>query len=78
MRSTNPTLVWTGAALLVAGTLVLLATLLGSDSPSVVPLVGEAQARVEQPWQMWVVLAGLLLAAGGACLGIGMNRWRAH
>ncbi|HET9371423.1 MAG TPA: hypothetical protein VFO19_14285 [Vicinamibacterales bacterium] len=27
--------------------------------------------------RVWPILAGLSLAAGGACVGIGMNRWRA-
>ena len=78
MRPGNAPLVWTGAALIVAGAILLAVTLLGGSPPNVVPLVGESQAQVEQPWQLWVILAGLMLAAGAAGVGIGMNRWRAH
>ncbi len=28
--------------------------------------------------QVWIVIGGLALAAGGGCLGLGMNRWTAH
>ena len=78
MRVANAPLVWTGMALFVAGALMLVVTLIAGGPPNVVPLVGESQAQVHQPWQLWVVVSGLMLAAGGACLGVGMNRWRAE
>lgn len=39
------------------------------------PLAHAASDR--SPSRFWPIAAGLALAAGGACIGIGLNRWRA-
>jgi hypothetical protein len=41
------------------------------------PLIGEDQGyNVTDTPRLWTIGAGLSLAAGGACVGIGMNRWQ--
>ena len=74
----NRALVAIGVTLLALG--VLLGTILmasrAGDARDDVPIVGEVQGRRDQTSLVWPVAAGIALAAGGACIGIGMNRWR--
>lgn len=73
----NRTLVSIGAAMAMIGAIVLLAVLYGS------PAVGETHAVDQAAPGLWAqvvsnasgVTAGLMLAAGAALVGIGMNRW---
>jgi len=73
----NRALVSIGAALALIGVIVLLAVLTGS------PAVGESHGIDSGRPGLWAqvvsnasgLTAGLLLAAGAALVGIGMNRW---
>jgi hypothetical protein len=75
--SMNRALVSIGAAMALIGAIVLLAVLTGS------PAVGESHAVDAARPGLWAqvvsnasgLTAGLLLAAGAALVGIGMNRW---
>jgi len=48
----------------------------GSGKPSA-PLVGESQGALNPRSRALPVIGGLAVAAGAACIGIGMNRWGA-
>ena len=78
----NRRLVGVGVVLLVAGALILSYLLLAGTSgvpPSEsVPLVGEVRGRIDPPTRLFSILAGLALASGAACVGVGMNRWNAR
>ena len=73
----NRALVSIGAALAMIGAIVLLAVLYGS------PAVGATHDLPREAPGLWEqvvsnasgVTAGLMLAAGAALVGIGMNRW---
>ena len=73
----NRALVSIGVALALIGAIVLLAVLTGS------PAIGESHALDQAQPGLWAqlvsnasgLIAGLLLAAGAALVGIGMNRW---
>lgn len=75
----NRRLIGVGAVLLVAGALLLSYLLIsgpGAGPPSErVPLIGETRGRIDPPTRVWSIVAGLSMAAGAACIGIGMNRW---
>ena len=68
----------------LAAGLVLIALGLGALGMvlAVAPTVAEpAPIAVDdspRSQQAWIVIGGLALAAGGGCLGLGMNRWTAH
>jgi hypothetical protein len=76
-RNVQPALIALGLVLVVVGAVVLL--LLGwqtgiADSAMVgggVP----AHGPPEPPSRLWAIVAGLLMACGGAAIGIGLNRW---
>ena len=74
----QPGLVALGLALVVAGAVVLL--VLGWQTVTADPTVvgGGVPAEAAGPdWpsRIWAIVAGLLLACGGAAVGIGLNRW---
>ena len=71
-------LVALGVMLAALGVVMLLGLGASRTGPERTPLIGEEQARVEPPPRVWVVGGGLLLAAGAACIGLGMNKWRQH
>ena len=74
----NRSLIAIGVLLLVlgAGLVGLFGIARAGDARDDVPLVGDAQGRRDERSMIWPVAAGVCLAAGGACLGIGMNRWK--
>ena len=77
-RNVQPGLVALGLALVVGGAIVLL--LLGwqtvTADPAVIGDTVPAQAAVpDPPSRIWAIVAGLLMACGGAAVGIGLNRW---
>lgn len=75
----NRALLVAGVALLIlgAGLFGLFATARASDVRDEVPLVGDAQGRRDETSLVWPIAAGVCLAAGGACVGLGTNRWNA-
>jgi hypothetical protein len=80
-RNVQPGLLALGVGLLAVGAVVLL--LMGWQTVTADPtIVGGAPATgvnlEEPPSRVWAVVAGLLLAAGGAAIGIGLNRWYAR
>ena len=57
--------------------LVVSGRLAGANGADDRPLIGEDQGyNVTDTPRLWAIAAGLSLAAGGACIGIGMNRWQ--
>jgi hypothetical protein len=75
----NPPLLWTGALLALFGAVVLTVVLVFGRQPQ-----GETsteaiqrEATTDSPSLVWPIVAGLSLAIGAGCIGIGMNRWRA-
>jgi hypothetical protein len=72
-------LVATGVLLIVLGLGILGVLVSGRtdryDSGQV-PLVVEDLSRTSPPSRLWSVVGGLSLAAGAACIGLGVNRWR--
>jgi hypothetical protein len=72
------TLMVIGTLLLVIGAVVLFRVFVVTPGPELAATLGEDMARSEgaEFAHVWAVLAGLTLAAGGACVGIGMNHWR--
>ena len=77
-RNVQPGLVALGFALVIAGAIALL--LLGwhtvTADPGVIGSAVPARAAVpDQPSRIWAIVAGLLMACGGAAVGIGLNRW---
>jgi hypothetical protein len=78
-RSTvNPPLLVIGVVLALFGAIVLAVVLLQAREPSVeTPQVIQQDAKTEPPSRLWPIVAGLSLAVGAGCIGIGMNRWRA-
>jgi hypothetical protein len=74
----NRAMVLAGAALVVAGA-VMLAMLLSHATTPVSPVaapVPDLSSQSDAPSRLWPVLIGLTLAAGAGLIGIGMNRWR--
>jgi len=77
-RNVQPGLIALGLVLLVVGAVVLV--LLGwqtmmAGSTMVGAGVPAQQSMPDAPSLLWAVVAGLLLACGGAAIGIGLNRW---
>jgi hypothetical protein len=74
----NRPLILLGAALILIGALVLGMTAFSraGGSENRVPGIGEDQGRAGAPGEAWIFVSGLTLAAGAACVGVGMNRWR--
>lgn len=77
-RNIQPGLVALGIALVVGGVVVLL--FLGwqtvTADPATIGGAVPSQAAVPNPpSRIWAIVAGLLMACGGAALGIGLNRW---
>jgi hypothetical protein len=78
-RAINPPLIWAGALLALFGAVVLVVTLLRGqpvqtdrDAPAI-----EQTTETNSSSFAWPIVAGLSLAVGAGCIGIGMNRWRA-
>lgn len=79
-RSTvNPVLILVGAVLAVFGAIVLVVMLSSGgriqtshDSTATI----REQSEQRPPSRAWSILAGISLAVGAGCIGIGMNRWR--
>ena len=75
----NPPLLWIGALLALFGAILLAVVLVRGRAPheneSAPALRQEAQSSA--PSRVWPLVAGLSLALGAGCIGIGMNRWRA-
>ena len=77
-RNIQPGLVAMGLALVVGGAFVLL--LLGwhtvtADPATIGGAVPAQAAMPDPPSRIWAIVAGLLMACGGAAVGIGLNRW---
>ena len=78
-RSTvNPVLIVIGSVLALFGAIVL-AVMLASGgrvvrSDDITATISE-QAEHQPPSRAWAILAGISLAVGAGCIGIGMNRW---
>lgn len=68
-------LVALGIGLIVVGGATLLWLLVAIPRPDLAATPAEVAAVADPPSLVWSLLAGLALAAGGACVGIGMNRW---
>jgi len=70
-------LVAAGSVLVLLGAGILIWVLGATPTPELASGVGEVQvAAGAAPSRVWAILAGLILAAGAACVGIGMNQWR--
>lgn len=70
-------LVAIGVVLIVAGAIGLFSLLFAIPTPELAGTPDQVVARAQAgPSVGWSVLAGLTLALGGACLGIGMNAWK--
>lgn len=67
-------LVVLGLALIVAGASTLLWILFAVPRPDLAATPVDA-TTADVPSLFWALLAGLTLAAGAACVGIGANRW---
>ena len=67
-------LVAVGFVLIVAGAATLLWLLFAIPRPDLATTSAEASGT-GMPSLAWSMLAGLTIAAGAACVGIGMNRW---
>ena len=39
---------------------------------------GERAYETREPSRVWAIVGGATLACGAACVGLGMNRWRAR
>ena len=77
-RNVQPALIALGLVLLAVGTVVLL--LLGwqtvtADSAMVGGGLPAQEGLADPPSRLWAILAGFLMACGGAAIGIGLNRW---
>ena len=75
----NPPLIWIGALLALFGAIVLAVVLVRGNAPDVQessPAI-HREAQASSPSRVWPLVAGLSLALGAGCIGIGMNRWRA-
>jgi hypothetical protein len=75
----NPPLLWIGALLALFGAIVLAVVLVRGRAPHVedsLPAI-QQEAQTTAPSRVWPLVAGLSLALGAGCIGIGMNRWRA-
>jgi len=77
-RNVQPGLIALGLVLLVVGSVALL--LIGwqtvtAGSAMFGAAVPAQESVREAPSPLWAVVAGLLLACGGAAIGIGLNRW---
>ena len=74
----NPPLLWIGALLALFGAILLAVVLVRGRVPQenepAPAIQHEAQGA---PSGVWPLVAGLSLALGAGCIGIGMNRWRA-
>lgn len=69
-------LIVVGTALVVAGASVLWWLLFAIPSPEFAGTPGQVMtAAADPPSRLWPLVAGLALAAGAACIGVGMNRW---
>lgn len=74
----NPPLLVIGVVLALFGAIVLAVVLFQAREPNVeTPQAIQQDARTEPPSRVWPIVAGLSLAVGAGCIGIGMNRWRA-
>ena len=72
----NRAMVLAGAALVVAGA-VMLAMLLSHAATPVSPIAApDLSLQSAAPSRLWPILIGLTLAGGAGLIGIGMNRWR--
>jgi hypothetical protein len=72
----NRALILIGVLLAVFGVLVLAGAIGSGSLPADrVPLIGETQGQIEAPSRLLSIGAGLSLAAGAACIGLGVNRW---
>jgi hypothetical protein len=74
----NPVLIVIGSVLAVFGAIVL-AVMLASGgrvvrSDDITATIGE-RSEQQRPSPAWSILAGISLAVGAGCIGIGMNRW---
>lgn len=67
-------LITVGLVLIVAGAGTLFWLFSAIPRPDLAATVEEASGT-GMPSLAWSLLAGLTLAAGMACVGIGMNRW---
>jgi hypothetical protein len=79
---TQPRLIGLGLALVVVGIVVMALTLMGQAwaDPAATEPVGQAipadRAASDGPSLIWPIVGGVMLAAGAALVGLGMNRWR--
>ena len=75
----NPPLLWIGALLALFGAIVLTVVLVSGRQPQdeTSPQAIQREATTNPPSLVWPIVAGLSLAVGAGCIGIGMNRWRA-
>jgi hypothetical protein len=74
----NPPLIWIGALLALFGAIVLAVVLVrGRAEPVESAPAIQQEAQTTPPSRIWPVVAGLSLALGAGCIGLGMNRWRA-
>jgi len=75
-RNVQPGLIALGLVLLVVGAVVLLLLGWQTAGPATVGAGVPAQQSLPDLLSpLWAVVAGLLLASGGAAIGIGLNRW---
>ena len=74
----NPPLIWIGALLALFGAVVLAVVLLRGREPQSDTVAAAPQQTTEtNPSSFaWPIVAGISLALGAGCIGIGMNRWR--
>jgi hypothetical protein len=74
----NPPLIWIGALLALFGAIVLTLVLAMDRQPADPPAeTVQRAAATAPPSRVWPIVAGLSLAIGAGCIGIGMNRWGA-
>ena len=61
------------------GAIVLTVVLLRGREPQAetAPQAIQREATTDPPSLAWPIIAGVSLALGAGCIGIGMNRWRA-
>jgi hypothetical protein len=75
----NRIMIGIGVVLLVLGVVLLGGMLMRRPSAEAsphTPLIGEYQGvGGNAPSLFWPAAAGISLAAGAACIGLGMNRW---
>ena len=80
----QPPLIAIGVLLVVIGFGIFGALMFNRPDPAegtLPPRSGEPRdvaGNSGQPSRAWSIVAGLTLASGAACVGIGMNRWRSQ